>query len=44
MSLLKSLSLSQQVSCLVGPCLIFIQMAFDYLLGWRLHNSSQSLV
>lgn len=32
---------SQLASCLVGPCLILIQIAFDYLLGWRFHNPSQ---
>lgn len=43
MSLLQSQSQSQsqEVSCLVGPCLTFIQMTFDYLLGWRFHNLSQ---
>lgn len=36
-------SQSQQVSCLVGSCLIFIQMAFDYPLEWRFHNLSQTV-
>lgn len=39
----QSQSQSQQVSCLVGSSLIFIQMAFDYLLGWRFHNLSQTV-
>lgn len=30
-------------SCVVGPCLISLQMDFDYLLGWKFHHPSQGV-